>query len=462
MVQAAMTVVLTSSDAAAPAAAVGDAGLWTAAERAVSRVVGAPLNVAAGWIAPRLGGGADRAIGWTWIASGALVLLMLGAAQLRHRRQRRGWPVRRVGDVAVRVAPDAGPMVVGLLRPVIVVPQWLESAPAEEQRAMLVHEQEHVRARDPWLLALGAAAVVLLPWHPAVWWMAARLRLAVELDCDRRVLRRGVRRAAYGAALLDVAGRRSAYAVAAPALLLSPSQLERRLTAMTTRTTRFAPARGLGLAALGAVLVLAACEAKMPTAAEIDRMDLAAVENSAKRMRIVSFGDDANTSYTLDGAPITAEEARALAPERIAAIEVQKQTVQMGEGAATQSATVAIFTPEGIAARDGEEMVAPGGRGEQIIVRRKQANGAPEVEERIVVRGGDATSGPELDGRNFEGLLVIDGKISEPGAMRALAPDRIHSVEVVKGAAATKMYDDPRAANGVIKITTKAAAAKKQ
>jgi hypothetical protein len=46
--------------------------------------------------------------------------------------------------------------------------------------------------------------------------------------------------------------------------------------------------------------------------------------------------------------------------------------------------------------------------------------------------------------------------------MRSIGADRIHSVEVVKGAAAAKMYDDPRAANGVIKITTKAAAAKKQ
>ena len=75
---------------------------------------------------------------------------------------------------------------------IAVKARWLLRRAPDEQRIVLAHEAEHVRARDPLLLAAGCAGVALLPWHPVSWWLLARLRLAVELDCDRRVLRRGV------------------------------------------------------------------------------------------------------------------------------------------------------------------------------------------------------------------------------------------------------------------------------
>ena len=57
--------------------------------------------------------------------------------------------------------------------------------------------------------------------------------------------------------------------------------------------------------------------------------------------------------------------------------------------------------------------------------------------------------------RTFDGLLIIDEKIVASTALQQLDPARIESVEVIKGNAATERYSDPRAANGVIKVTTK-------
>ena len=55
----------------------------------------------------------------------------------------------------------------------------------------------------------------------------------------------------------------------------------------------------------------------------------------------------------------------------------------------------------------------------------------------------------------FDGLLIVDGVITSSSALSSMSPDRIESVEVVKGDAANRLYNDPRAANGVIVIKTK-------
>ena len=45
---------------------------------------------------------------------------------------------------------------------------------------MLAHEEEHVRARDPWLLAAAGLALVAVPWNIAAWLVVRRLRLALR------------------------------------------------------------------------------------------------------------------------------------------------------------------------------------------------------------------------------------------------------------------------------------------
>jgi hypothetical protein len=57
--------------------------------------------------------------------------------------------------------------------------------------------------------------------------------------------------------------------------------------------------------------------------------------------------------------------------------------------------------------------------------------------------------------RTFDGLLIIDGVITNTSELSKLSPDRIAAIEVLKGAAASQYYSDPRAARGVIKVTMK-------
>ncbi|HST57322.1 MAG TPA: M56 family metallopeptidase, partial [Longimicrobium sp.] len=282
--------------------------------RAVRTVLARPLQEAAA-----LGTGpAGRALAAGWGALSMLFLALAAGTALRARRARRRWPVADVAGASVRVSPGTGPAVLGVVHPEVVVPAWLLHATEDEQRLVVLHEREHVHARDPLLLAVGCVAVALLPWSPAAWWMLLRLRAAVELDCDARVLRAGVPRRAYGSLLIDMAGRGPGLSLGVPALAGSPSTLERRLRAMNARLPRFARTRAGLFGILGLALLTGACETPLPTTAEVQAMDVATLE--AKTLDVTAVSE--NVTYYVDGKQMSAEEAHALVGDQIVRMEV--------------------------------------------------------------------------------------------------------------------------------------------
>src|SRR5437762_6826392 len=213
-------------------------------------------------------GDLDATLAWAWRLSSAALLLSLGAAALRLAAVRRGWRNATVDGRAVLVSDNVGPAVAGVWRPRVVLPDWALQLGERERRLMLAHEDEHIRARDPWLLAGAAAALLLAPWNPVVWWQVRRLRLAVEMDCDARVLTRGGDAPAYGELLLRVGQRRARLPLGAPALGDPHSFLEDRIRRMTARLPRW---RWLGSAAalvVTAAAIVAACDTPLPVAPE--------------------------------------------------------------------------------------------------------------------------------------------------------------------------------------------------
>ena len=96
----------------------------------------------------------------------------------------------------------ASPMLVGLLRPALYLPEGL---PRAALRYILPHEARHKRAWDvPYQFLLTLAQAV--QWYnPAAHLLAHRARADMELACDEAVLRGRdtAYRQAYGAAVLD-------------------------------------------------------------------------------------------------------------------------------------------------------------------------------------------------------------------------------------------------------------------
>src|SRR5690606_12836407 len=75
------------------------------------------------------------------------------------------------------------------------------------------------------------------------------------------------------------------------------------------------------------------------------------------------------------------------------------------------------------------------------------AEGSPDAEVRIRVRGGMSITGDNSP------LYIVDG-VQMENALSTLSPQDIQSIDVLKDAAATAIYG-ARGGNGVIVITTK-------
>ncbi len=143
------------------------------------------------------------------LLAGSLLVVpaLLSVQWLQLRARRRHWHHAVLDGSPVFVSDDFGPAVVGALSPRIVVPSYIFALDPEQQRLVIAHEREHVRARDGQLSLAMILLVAIAPWNLLLWWQYARLRVAIEVDCDTRVLDRGVLARAYGTLLLDIAER---------------------------------------------------------------------------------------------------------------------------------------------------------------------------------------------------------------------------------------------------------------
>jgi len=154
------------------------------------------------------------------------------------------------------------------------------------QRLISLHEEEHLRAGDLPLMIGGLFLVLLAPWNPALWWQLRRLRLAVEADCDYRVLRRGVDVVAYSSLLLEVGGRSARHHLPALAFIKKTSTLARRIHLMTWKP-RMRLGRAVGAAALAATFGVLACETTT----------VSVVETEAPEAQLVAEGTDTSLVY---------------------------------------------------------------------------------------------------------------------------------------------------------------------
>ena len=141
---------------------------------------------------------------WTWrMASMALALVILASGVHLSWRRRR-WDRGHIAGTAVYISEDSGPAVVGFLRPHIVVPRWLTKLSLDEQELVIAHERSHLGAYDTQSLTIAVCLLACMPWNPVLWWQLRRLRLAIEIDCDARVLSLGYPVARYSETLIAV------------------------------------------------------------------------------------------------------------------------------------------------------------------------------------------------------------------------------------------------------------------
>jgi BlaR1 peptidase M56 len=192
-----------------------------------------------------------------WAVATCVLMIAYLAAWIRLAMLAKHWPRAASDHPLVVLADDVGPAVLGIFRPRIVMPRWLMDSPASVRSTIVAHELAHIAARDQALIVAAQLVTVLLPWNLPLWLFVTRLRAAIEVDCDARVLRDGVDAGHYADVLLQVGQRRSFSPYAAATLIEPVTQLERRIRIMLTRRKPGAALRAA--AAATAALALAAC-----------------------------------------------------------------------------------------------------------------------------------------------------------------------------------------------------------
>ncbi len=222
---------------------------------------------------------ADEPIAWGELlellfAAGAcaqLLLLARGAQSWRKIRRRAVEPPLKIGALeSIRAfAPASGvppvlvsddvtvPVLVGSLRPVIILPRDALAGPDAAIEMMLCHEIAHFRRGDALLLPLHWLLRILYWWHPLAWLALARLRREREIACDDLVLSRQFRPSDYAGLILSAA-RGSRSAIPAGALAMAASAVGRRVASiLDPRVRRNPAARWVTLCAGAAALCLA-------------------------------------------------------------------------------------------------------------------------------------------------------------------------------------------------------------
>jgi TonB family protein len=206
--------------------------------------------------------------GWVlavWAAGTLLLWARLGWAHFRialvarRAKRLRG---EREGVRFVEAPRGYGPMVWGVIRPVVFLPREAEEWGPDVRDAVLRHELAHCARGDCGWLLLGRLIAGLFWFQPLAWLAVRRMRSESERAADDAVLRSGVRADDYAGLLVRLA--RSMRGDSMPALAMGEgTELEGRLKAVLDSGTN---RRRLSRAGAFA-LAVAMCAALLPVAA---------------------------------------------------------------------------------------------------------------------------------------------------------------------------------------------------
>jgi WD40 repeat protein/beta-lactamase regulating signal transducer with metallopeptidase domain len=204
---------------------------------------------------------------WAWgtacLVGITAIRLLAGQIWLKRHRQSAGVSVRLLcqkvaAQLGVKSDPRVwinqglhSPLLIGLSRPRIYLPDAVRSTGPNGLISIFVHELAHWIRRDVWWHYLGKIAVCSFWWNPLVALAAQRMRAEAEEAADDWVLKHGIAAESYAAILLQLASTANDLRPSiAGVSMLGYRSLRRRMEAMLQKN----PWRGkLGWGAVTAI-----------------------------------------------------------------------------------------------------------------------------------------------------------------------------------------------------------------
>lgn len=170
-------------------------------------------------------------LGFIWLV-GMVTTLAAGIWRYyrMNRRLKEAFPYQEWQGYNVKSSDMQGlPMVFGVLKPCIYVPEnYRTQLEEDEQEMILRHEAAHIRRKDTLLKAFGFLACCMHWWNPLVWIGLRIMNNDVEMACDEMVLTKleTAERIKYAEVLLQFAKKKSGLALTAA---FSESNTEKRI-----------------------------------------------------------------------------------------------------------------------------------------------------------------------------------------------------------------------------------------
>jgi TonB family protein len=141
-----------------------------------------------------------------WAAGAAFLVARAAAGRIALAiLRRRTQLLQRISDVDVRIGQVETPVLAGVVRPAILLPESAREWPEQRLQMALTHELTHFSRGDCWTNLLGQTLRCVFWFHPMVWLLVARMSREQELTCDEAVVAAGHSSVDYAAFLLDSA-----------------------------------------------------------------------------------------------------------------------------------------------------------------------------------------------------------------------------------------------------------------
>jgi TonB family protein len=191
-------------------------------------------------------------------------LTLTGHAGQSYQRYARLFGV--VEAVVATSAAIAGPMTLGIHRPMLLLPAGFEAdLPCEDLDAALAHEFAHMRRRDFTKNLLYEALSLPAAFHPLLWLTHSRIAESRELLCDSIAAEVVAGRQRYARSLLRLASRFSEQPHAATTHAIGIfdanhfKNFERRVMHLTHNPMEIKGVRRAATAALSLIVLCGAC-----------------------------------------------------------------------------------------------------------------------------------------------------------------------------------------------------------
>ena len=343
----------------------------------------------------------------------------------------------------------------------------------ENGREILIHELAHIRNRHSWDLLLADLCIFVQWFNPAAWLQKQELQNIHEYEADETVLREGVNARNYQMLLIKKAVGTRLYSMANS---FNHSSLKKRITMMLKeKSNPWARAKYLYILPLAALAVTAFARPEVSAVAdEISAVKViapavhdsiqpnvqpavAAPSSALDQMPEFPGGMEALNTYLRNNIRYPQEAQKAGIQGRVII-----QFIVSKDGSITDAEVVESVDPqldaEGLRLIKNMPRWKPGMRkGQAIRVKQTlpirfaftKTSDKPENSNSIFLKNGSYNSSLK------DVILLVNGQEVSPEIFRAIDPQRIQSVTVLKDQASLAKYTTDKSKTGIIQVKLK-------